>query len=94
MTKQERIKAIEDIVTESSPIPNESALGTIRRHVAALRSEVSGIYAQGKLAEIEQYAGEYFSQRKHARYPGGAEQVAVWIIGACAAIANPSPFGD
>jgi hypothetical protein len=93
MTSHERLKDIERIVNRSSAAPNDEALRQIRQHVAHLRSVVSGNYPSGKLHEIEEWSEIYFSQRKHKKYTGGAEQVAVWILAACGAVETSLPAG-
>jgi len=46
-----------------------------------------------RLHEIEEWADTYFSQRKHKKYTGGSEQVAVWILAACGAVEMSLPAG-
>ncbi|HMG06258.1 MAG TPA: hypothetical protein VK581_12430 [Chthoniobacterales bacterium] len=86
MTAQEHIKDIERIVQRSSPGPNDDALQAIRKHVAHLRSAATTTYASGKADDILEWSEIYFSTRKHQNYGGGAEQVRVWILGACGSL--------
>jgi len=91
MTSQERVKDIERLVNRSSPGANDSALRAIGDHVFALRSVVTDRFARGKLADIERWSEIYFSHRKHQKHAGGGEQVAVWILAACRAVADALP---
>jgi hypothetical protein len=52
------------------PVANPAALAKVRN--LCIRMKGADHYINEKAGNIESLAGQYFSARKHAKYPGGA----------------------
>jgi hypothetical protein len=83
MTAKQRFKELKRIITDSPPGRDDHALAQIRQHIAHLHSMVTRADLQLKLDEALDWAEKYFSPRKHAKVPGGADQVRRWFLAEC-----------
>lgn len=87
MNKAEALAAVDRLAELSRGFgaADDSALSEVRRIVRQLEHARLGghLYLHEKLHKIEDWAGIGFSARKHVQYVGGAEQLTVWVLGAC-----------
>lgn len=87
MNKSEALAAMDrlEALSRRFGAADDESLGEVRRLVQSLsRADMPGqAYFHEKLHKIDDWADIGFSARKHLKYVGGAEQLTIWVMGAC-----------
>jgi hypothetical protein len=78
------VRSLEEMILGSGGYADPAAITRVKAITRRLRSDgPSNPYIREKLANIDSRAEKLYSVRKHAAFPGGAEQVRQQILGAC-----------